>query len=240
MTNIGWPLVESAAQLLARDEREAVLGDLAEAGENAGQALLDVVGLVIRRQALLWKSWQPWVAAFGVTLPSSFLLMGISLSVTKTYQHYARAVGNQLSVDRTMHAAAGPGIGVLICQALLLIGLAWTGGFVVGWLSRRTLWMSAAFCFSPCLFCLARFRMESPPRASLLLFLLPAVWGVLQGLRRIRIHPQLAAALALAITLLMLHAWSSRGEWVANWLLIWPAWYMAATAWRASRKTAEN
>jgi hypothetical protein len=44
-----WSVVEAAAQLLDRDEREAVLGDLLEAGESAWRGLIDVVGLVVRR-----------------------------------------------------------------------------------------------------------------------------------------------------------------------------------------------
>jgi hypothetical protein len=39
MTSTGWSFVEAAARLLARDEREAVLGDLAEADESAWQGL---------------------------------------------------------------------------------------------------------------------------------------------------------------------------------------------------------
>src|SRR5271155_5109841 len=78
----GWLWVEGAATLLTRDERDAVLGDLLEDGESASQALLSVLGLVIRREAQRWRSWRPWVAAFGLALPSSFLLMGLSVSVS--------------------------------------------------------------------------------------------------------------------------------------------------------------
>src|SRR5690348_4427772 len=80
MMHTGWSFVEAAARLLARDEREAVLGDLLEADENALQGLFGVIGLVFRRETALWKRWQPWLAGFGVALPSSFLLMGFSLS----------------------------------------------------------------------------------------------------------------------------------------------------------------
>ena len=31
--------------------------------------------LVARRQAALWRSWRPWLAAFGVALPSTCLLI---------------------------------------------------------------------------------------------------------------------------------------------------------------------
>jgi hypothetical protein len=46
MSNLAWSLVETFSQLLDHDEREAVRGDLAEAGEGAWPALLDVLGLV--------------------------------------------------------------------------------------------------------------------------------------------------------------------------------------------------
>jgi len=37
---------------------------------------------VILQQLLHWKSWQPWLATFGLALPGSLLLMGISVSVS--------------------------------------------------------------------------------------------------------------------------------------------------------------
>src|SRR5256885_14233643 len=172
MTGVVWSLVDVFSQLLERDEREAVRGDLEEAGDNAGRGLSDVAGLVIRRQVLLWKNWRPWLAAFGLALPGSFLLMGFSLSVSSAYQ---QIFDPKITV--------GPGFWLLACNVLLLIGWAWTGGFVVGSVSRRTVWVSAALSFAPCLFCLTRFRVESLSRFCLLLFLLPAIWGVHRGLR---------------------------------------------------------
>jgi len=220
MTSIGWSLVDVASQLLKREEREVVRGDLAEAGEGAWQGLLDVVGLVVRREADVWRSWQPWLAAFGLALPSSFLLMGVSVSISSTYQH--------LMVSKLSQAN---GL-LLICHVLLLIGWAWTGGFVVGSVSRRTLWVSIAATCSPCLFCLSRFRIESLSRLCLFLFLVPAIWGVRQGLRVTRIKLGPAIALAAIVTVLMIFAWSNKGLWVLNWALLWPTWYMVVTARR--------
>jgi hypothetical protein len=48
-------LVAAASQLLEPGERDAVNGDLEEAGESGWRALLDVLGLVVRRQAALWR-----------------------------------------------------------------------------------------------------------------------------------------------------------------------------------------
>src|SRR5580658_3487904 len=110
-------LVEVAAQLLGPFEREAVLGDLEEAGEGSWRGLLGVLGLVIRRETDLWRSWQPWAAAFGLALPSSFVLMGCSVSVGWSYQPFI---------------GAGAGIWPLVGRRLLLVAWSWTGGFVVG------------------------------------------------------------------------------------------------------------
>ena len=55
----GWRLVDLASRLLERNEREAVLGDLAETREPPGPAVIGVLGLALRHQADPWKSWRP-------------------------------------------------------------------------------------------------------------------------------------------------------------------------------------
>lgn len=227
MTRVDWSLVEAAAQLLERNEREAVIGDLLEAGEGAWGGLVDVVGLVVRRQGGLWKSWRPWVAAFGLALPGSLLLMGTSISVSWKVEHL-------------INPSAGTneaGWVALICNGLLLIGWAWTGGFVVGSVSRRTVWVSVLACISPCSFCLSRFRESSLSSLCLFLFLVPAIWGVRQGLRMAQIRLGSAMFLALAITLLMIPMWHGKGAWIFNCALIWPTWYMVMTARRSDELT---
>jgi hypothetical protein len=221
----GWFWVEAASRLLARDEREAVVGDLLEADESAGQALLLVLGLVVRREALHWKSWKPWVAAFGLALPSSFLLMGFSVSVSWMFPTVLHSV---LEVEPNTNV-------VLYCfrhlipQLLIFTGCAFTYGFVIQALSRRTFWVSAIACFGPCLFCLARFRSESLSALCLFLFFLPAAWGVREAMRGKRLG--LHTAIGLAAGLTVLQALTSHNTWL-NWLffvpLLWPAWYMAA------------
>lgn len=232
MTSVGSSLVEVAAQLLQRDEREAVLGDLVEAGESAWQGLLDVLSLVLRRQAILWKSWRPWLAAFGLTVPGSFLLMGTSVSVSQMFlQMFGHNVleGGRL---KTFH-----GLVYLLCEVFLLLACSWAGGFVTALVSRRTLWVSAALCGLACLFCLASFRIESLSRISLLLFLVPAILGVRRGLGT-RIKLISAIILALAITILTVPILRGGGSRVLSWTLVWPAWYLVVAA-RESGNEAE-
>jgi hypothetical protein len=220
-------LVDLLSRFLSPEEREVVQGDLLEGGESAWQSLLAVVGLVIRREAALWRNWRPWLAAFGLAVPSSFLLMGFSVSVSRAYQ--------QLAGGPILHATGitvGPGFALFLCNVLLLAAWSWTGGFVVGSVSRRTVWVSAALSFAPCLFCLERFRVESLSRLCLLLFLPVAIWGARRGLQIARIKRSSAIALAIAITALTIPTWGSGGAWIPNWALSWPAWFLVATARR--------
>jgi hypothetical protein len=241
MSSLNWSCAEIMARLLERNEREAALGDLVESGESAWEAFLGVVGLVARRQAQLWRNWRPWLAGFGVALPSSFLLMGASVSVSWSYQ--------RLLCPELLKAAAltrGSGVVVLLWQAALLVAWAWTGGFVVGATSRRTLWASGALCYAPCLFCLSRFRIESLSRWCLLLFLLPAILGVRQGLKKSRMGWWPALALALAVTVLMIPTWSAaERSWTVsqlglNWALSFPPWYLVVTARRPAEIFVRN
>jgi hypothetical protein len=222
-----WSWVEAAARLLQANEREAVLGDLLETGESGWHALFDVLGLAIRRQAGLWTSWRPWLAAFGLALPSTFLLMGFSVSISQAYQHL---VGPTILQATGLNV--GPGLFLLLCNIFLLVGWAWTGGFVVGSLSRRTIWVSAALSCLPCLVCLASFSVECLSRLCLLLFIPPAIWGVRQGLRITQIKLSAAIILALAVTALTIPIWSAKGMWIPNWALSWPAWYLVVMARR--------
>lgn len=224
MKAAGWAAVLFAARLLDAEEHEAVLGDLEEAGETSWRGLIDVLGLVARRQAGHWKNWRPWLAAFGLALPCSFALMGFSVSVSRSYLDLLQPTG----------ITVGHGSIFLLCNLVLLGAWSWTGGFVIGSLSRRTLWVSAAASFLPCLFCLARFRIDSLSRLSLLLFLPPAFLGVHRGLRIAKIKLSAAIALTVGITLLSMPTWRSSGPWIPNWALSWPAWYLLATAWKSS------
>jgi hypothetical protein len=227
MTTISWSVVEVVAGLLEPEEREAVLGDLTEAGESTWQALFDVFGLVIRRQTLVWRSWRPWLASFGLALPGSLLLMGFSLAVSQAYQQLIAP-----TVLKSTGCRIGPGFTLLLCNVFLLIGWSWTGGFVMGSVSRRTVRVSAGLSFLPCLFCLERFRVESISRFCLLLFLPPAIWGVRRGLQIAQIKLKSALLLAVGITAMTIPTWSNRGSWIPNWALSWPAWYLVATASR--------
>ena len=221
----GW--MDLLARGLSPADRESVLGDLAEAGETGSQAFFSLAGLLLRRRLSLWRDWRPWVAAFGLAMPASFLLMGFSVSIAQTYQS---VIGGAVLQAASLKLA--PGLLVLLCDMLLLAAWSATGGFAVGAISRRTTWISAVFSLLPCVFCLARFRIESLSRLCLLLFLPFALAGLCCGLRTPRIRFGGSLAVAIVTTALTAPHWGMPGAWLPNWMLSWPAWYLVAVAWR--------
>lgn len=224
MSATGWELVELTSGLLERHEREAVLGDLVERREGTWPGLCEVLGLVARRQAGLWRDGRPWLAGFVVAVPCSYLLMIVSLSVTCTY-------------DRLFHHRAywhwptgHEGYLLWSCHIALLIVWSWTAGYVVGMVSRRTLWASVALCAYPCINFAVDFPYDFLPRLCLFLFLPPAVLGARRALRSGPIGLAPAFLLAVSTTGLMAYAWMNEALWDPNWLLAWPAWYLVSTA----------
>jgi hypothetical protein len=227
MNSIVWPLVELSSRLLDHEERDVVLGDLLETNENAWRGLLDVFGLVSRRQAGLWRDPRPWLAGFALAIPSSYLLMTASLSVSCTYQRL---------VNHKVYAGLWPtgheGFPLLLCHVFLLITWSWSAGYMVGAASRQTIWASAALSALPCWLFLC-IPFYGP---SFLLFLPPAILGVRRGWQGAPVSLRAAAVLALTMTVLMISAWSNEALWVVNWALLCPAWYLVATAWQSGPK----
>ena len=214
-----WSLVEAAALLLEPTEREAVLGDLAEAGARSWRGALDVLGLILRRQVNAWREWRPWAAAFGLAMPGSFFLMGASVSVSAGVA--ALLSGTALPAGRGL---------ALACEIALLLAWSWTSGFVVGSLSRRTLWLSALLCASPCAMCLAMFRSQSLSRPCLVTFLAPAIVGVVMGLRMTRVSLAAAVTLAVMVTSFMVPTLIADRASVLGLAVTWPAWWLVVTA----------
>lgn len=209
-------LAEMAAIFLAPRDRDAVLGDLAESGASGWNGFRSVLGLVVRQQMELWRAWRPWVAS-SVAFAGSSLLLSVSFGLSVDVRHLLRG---EL------------GYGRVLCEALLMLSWACTSGFVVGALSGKTRWVSGILCAIPCLSCALRFHDTDLSRLCVLLFLLPAVIGAVEGARRARLSHGTALLLALAMTALML-VWG--GIYMQNWFLQLPVWWLVAGAERSKR-----
>jgi hypothetical protein len=145
-TRVSWWLVDVVSRLLDDREREVVRGDLAECSCHASRALREVFGLVLRRQAALWVDWRPWLTVAGVVIPIGLLL-----------SHASRWWGVTSGINAANYWVlwdfsylAYPGwrndvirIAVWTGAAwIALAGWSWTSGFVLGRISRRTMWLS--------------------------------------------------------------------------------------------------
>jgi hypothetical protein len=261
MNRTCWWLVDTVSRMLEPGERDVVLGDFAESGESCGRALNDVLGLVVRRQAALWKDWRPWLVLVGlvglVGWPLGQFSYGLSQMLATyfwTAWHSGVRFEDGLTVSEEIVAFA--------CQSLALISYSWTGGFVLGSLSRRTILVNGALFYMVALFSGGPLRAVYlltfhglPLLLQTVLFLLPSTWGVYVGFRQRTLGARPAIILASAIaTMTLLAAWTG-GWWQTareTWsggalhepvlgpvrlllfaLVSWPAGYMLATArWR--------
>jgi hypothetical protein len=88
MRNIAWKLIEALALQLTPTEREIVLGDLIETRETAWRGMREISGLVVRRHLQSWNGWGPWLAAPGLALPCSFMLMGFSFAISSELRNH--------------------------------------------------------------------------------------------------------------------------------------------------------
>ena len=132
-----------AARRLARcldpGERDAVLGDLRELELPKWRQFAEVLGLLLRREAIRWRRWQPWLAAAATLAAIYHLGLGsraISGTVaihTSTFWYDGERYLSGLSATEEIAALA-----------IRLAGLAfwaWTTGYLVGSLARRSAWL---------------------------------------------------------------------------------------------------
>ena len=234
-TRLLWWLADVAAHLLDQPEREVVRGDLTECDCHPARALLEILGLVVRRQAASWLEWRPWFALITIVVPIGFVL-----------SHTSRYWGVRTAVDVMNYWTLWdfayltyPGwrhdlidvVTIRCLECLALVGWAWTTGFVVGRLSRRTVWVTMTlFGLVLILGTLGAVTSEQvratqtlaghvvwlvvPRFLRTFLVMLPAAWGVYRGGRRAPL-PFLQTVVGV---------------------LIWPAVYVLATAsWQRFR-----
>jgi peroxiredoxin len=218
---ICWWLVDQLSRLLAPDESDFVRGDLAETGASGGHALRDVLGLVARRQAGLWRDWRPWLALVAL-VPLSWLLSLHARYTAHNSSIYLWMYANNwdwplLRLPGFRPELAGY-MADILGSYLALACWSWTGGLALAWVSRRAAPLTGAlFClalmvipaapgfrflgpFPPfhandAVFAVAFYRVVFPSLVQITLVAAPAIAGVRHGLR-------LAAARPLARILL--------------------------------------
>jgi hypothetical protein len=141
MTRICWWLVDVASRLLAPDERDSVLGDFVESGDTGGQALCGLLGLIARRQAVLWKHWQPWLTLAGLVIPLAWLLsiaskLTADISAVYVWSYLNNWDWTLLKYDSFWYVLRDSA-GAVLTQYAILVCWSWSAGFLLGAASRR-------------------------------------------------------------------------------------------------------
>jgi hypothetical protein len=255
MTRIGWALVNALLHGLSPDERDAVHGDLLELQTPVSRALLDVSGLVLRRQAQLWGHWRPWLAVCGLAIPLALIMARLS-------RWYAEgsAINAFIYVEdwsSTILESPGGRRDLATVIATQLVGVvtlsiwSWTMGFLIGSRSRATAWGSGVVF---ALVLVAEFAVPAhhwPGNAAVFEFPLygtvlplflracfvlgPMLWGLRAGARRGA--PGTITAVGVAIVAALLTAGASRtigfaatdGWWHPR--AAWPFYVFQAALW---------
>jgi hypothetical protein len=134
-------LVDAASRLLEPAERDVVLGDFVESGESGARALGGVLGLVVRRQAALWKDWRPRMVLVGLIVPLAMLLSIVSKATAGESATYIWLYANNWDWALLRYAEfwyeVVASIAFVFFSCLTLICWSWTAGFVLGSVSRR-------------------------------------------------------------------------------------------------------
>jgi len=153
--NFATNLTDLAARFLDCDEREAVLGDLAESGRSELHNFCDVAGLVLRRQAVEWKDWRPWLIVPLLILPLGLFLSVVSRFTAQQTSVYLWLYANNPNWDllhnRGFWYELGNATLLVFAVYLKLACWAWAAGFVIGSTTRK-MWGSGSFALIGTLF----------------------------------------------------------------------------------------
>lgn len=216
-----WRVLERSSCLLDPHERDAVLGDIAEAKAGPLRALRDIGGLILRRQASIWLSIGPWLALVLVAIP-----VGVQLS------HLSRGLADGNAIYALLYIddwpwgfLDSPGArrdvarlaGTFLLSALTLGGCAWMSGYTLASISRRAVWATGALFVvmifvgtvgtpSPArvhnraVFAVPFYGIVFPRLIRFFCVVFPAAWGMWHGARP---GSRPLAPLALAVAMLV-------------------------------------
>jgi hypothetical protein len=201
-------ITESLSNLLEQDERAVVLGDIEESGEPAAQALRDVLGLVLRRQASLWKGARQWWTLFALVIPLGVVLGTASMRTAHTGAIYFWLYANNWDWELARSSAFQHNLlqfGTKFALSFLqLFLLSWASGLLLASIGRRaTPANTALFCLAVLatpfpqplsrpvvaavnapVFALPFYHAVFPWIVQAALVLLPSLWGMGQGARK--------------------------------------------------------
>lgn len=211
VTGLASRAVDFLSRQLDSDEREAVCGDLAEAGATPLECIRELTGLILRREALRWHDWRPWLAVAGIVAP-----VGLLLSLMSRYEARVSAIYSWIYLHNwTWGYLQSPGArldllqvgGSFVVSCLAMLCWAWAAGYVLGLLSGRSVWLTGTLFivvlfagtaystttavggFNRPVFSLVGYRVWFPLAVRIFAVLLPALHGMRRACRRPEMRP---------------------------------------------------
>ncbi len=218
-----WWAVELTSRLLDPNDRDAVLGDVAEVKAGPSRALCDIGGLILQRQVQIWRSMGPWLALVTVAIPVGVQLSHLSRGLADGNAIYSFLYINNWTwgfldnpgARRDMVALAG----TFLLSALTLGGYAWISGYALASISRRAAWTTGALFmalvfvgtvatpsparmnrFNHAVFSVPFYEVVFPRLVRLFCVVLPAAWGMRS---HARVAPLSLAPTVLAVAVLV-------------------------------------
>jgi hypothetical protein len=130
-----WAAALWFSRFLCQADREAVLGDLTESGESGGRAIVNILGLVVRRWTTDLFDMQVWFAVGFCILPISYLLSAIAQNTAGIGAVYSWMYLNNWDWALTRN----PGFWHLLRETAIYYGISclvlacwsWSGGFLI-------------------------------------------------------------------------------------------------------------
>lgn len=149
MNSLSWRLAKLISLMLEKDEREAVCGDLLESGESGLRALGGMLGLVMRRQAVLLTDRRSLIVLILFVIPSGLLLGLIARIFASSGAVYLWLYFNNWNwrylESPGARALLVVSLGMVLIQYLTLACWAYTTGYVLRLMGRRANQMHAFF-----------------------------------------------------------------------------------------------
>ena len=232
-------VVEWLAHWLASDERDAVLGDLTEAGTMNAQAVPALLGLIARRHWPVWIALSGLICGAGMVLsPIVFRFGGALSGQLRTYSKYGVLQETGLTFDRQ--------VVYLLCLLVAIPVWMWTSGFLIASLSGRATWLTGSlFWFMFVDFWRVRviasgaviywgspWSLLVPLNPEVVLFLVCALWGMNRGYR-VRVPELRTAVLLAAVTAVLTTMVFVTGGWKEAAVRAWSEGAMPGLPWQS-------
>lgn len=141
MTALQVKLLDWLSSFLDENDRETVLGDMAEEDAGYRASAMAVCGLVLRKEVERWRSISPWLVLVLLLLPCVFLLVVVTNAVTDVNAIYLWMLVNNADPDLLRQAGYWSTVKgcmpQLLWSVLALAGWSWCSGFVIGAACRK-------------------------------------------------------------------------------------------------------